>query len=46
MARSGHNVLCVLLDTPEAGQGAVLDAQAAALRAAGVRVYRHTAWAS
>jgi uncharacterized protein (DUF58 family) len=46
LARAGSNVLCVLLDTPDVEHDAVLDAQAAALRAAGVRVYRHTAWTS
>ncbi|HWE62681.1 MAG TPA: DUF58 domain-containing protein [Chloroflexota bacterium] len=46
LARVGSSVLCVLLDTPDAGREAALDAQAAALRAVGVRVYRHTAWAS
>jgi hypothetical protein len=42
---AGHAVLCVLLDTPDADRGAMLDAQAAVLHAAGIRVYRHTAWA-
>lgn len=46
LARAGATVLCALLETPDAGERAALDAQAAPLRAAGVRVYRHAAWAS
>jgi uncharacterized protein (DUF58 family) len=45
LAHGGSTILCILLDTPDAGADLALDAQAAALRASGVQVYRHTAWA-
>jgi hypothetical protein len=45
LARVGGAVVCVLLQTPESDDGAALDAQAAALDSAGVRVYRYCGWA-
>src|SRR5205807_10006573 len=45
LVHGGSTVLCILLDTPDSGADVALDAQAAALRASGVQVYRHTAWA-
>ncbi len=45
VARSGGRAVCILLQTPEAENGAALDAQATALDNAGVRVYRYGGWA-
>lgn len=44
-ARSGGRAVCILLQTPEAENGAALDAQATTLDNAGVRVYRYRGWA-
>jgi anti-sigma factor ChrR (cupin superfamily) len=44
-ARTGSEVLRVLVDTPDSNKAGDLDAQAALLRNAGVRVYRRTSWA-
>jgi hypothetical protein len=45
LAQEGYAVQCVLLGTPDSGRDAMLDAQAAVLRTAGIRAYLHTAWA-
>jgi uncharacterized protein (DUF58 family) len=45
VTRAGGRAVCILVQTPEAGNGAALDAQATALDNLGVRVYRYRGWA-
>ncbi len=46
LAHAGCSVLCILVQPPESANAETLDAQAAALDAVGVRVYRYSGWAA